>query len=203
MDRLVSASTALRAPHRGRLPALLFASALALASCAAPQPLVVEITPVSTRKVSTKAAEVSGCAVVVLETRDRRRVPDTLGVVAGRAVKSPDDVGAWLRSIFEGLRTRGVEVSFGDGAAPVGAIALDISLQSAWLSDIKTSKAANVVVHARAERAGEKLLDRDYRGTITRVNWASTDSELRSLVDDAFGQILDQMAAELRGICAS
>lgn len=188
-----------RSAHQCRRWALLFGSAVSITACAAQQPLVVEPTLAATPAIA--ATRGAACPVVVSQISDRRRVRDTLGIVAGRAIKSPDDVDAWLRSILEKLRTRNIQVAFSDAAAPKDTITVAFSLQSVWLSDIKTTKAANIVAHVHAERAGVQLLDRDYRETVTRINWANTDTELQHLIDDAFGKVLDDMAADLHGAC--
>lgn len=201
MDRLFPDRVQRSAAH-GRRWALILC-AVSVTACVAQQPLVVEPTLASKPAIAAKADAAGACRVVVSQISDRRRVSDTLGIVAGRAVKSPGDVDGWLRSILEKLGTRDIQVAFGDAAGPEKEIAVAFSLQSVWLSDIKTSKAANVVAHVRAERAGVQLIDRDYRGTVTRINWASTDTELQQLTDDAFGKVLDEMAADLRRACAA
>lgn len=141
--------------------------------------------------------------MIAREIRDQRRDRQTLGMVTGRAVKAPSDVDGWLRSTMEGLGGRGLDLRPAADAAPAEAIEIHVDLQAAWLRDIKTSKAANVLVHVRAERGGAPLLDRDYRGNISRINWASTDAELQHLIDDAFGKALDAIAADLKTACAT
>jgi hypothetical protein len=176
-------------------------AALGLAACAAPTPMTVQ-TAFTDRVATTpaKAAPVANCYLHVVELTDARREPGMIGVVSGRAVKAPEDTNAWLHSIVGSLDRRGFGVAF-DGDVPQGAIRARISLRSAWINDSATNKTANVVLHVQAERAGEPPLDRDYRGSLSRINWAGTVGELQRLVDDAFVQALDAMATDVRGLC--
>src|ERR1700677_3750830 len=92
-------------------------------------PLYVEPAPTAAPPAPSSAG---GCAVQIVELKDSRRAPETLGNLAGfKAIQAPADREAWLRSIFEvGLTARGFKVSFaGDGPTP-GAVTARIRLQA-------------------------------------------------------------------------
>lgn len=144
----------------------------------------------------------AACAVNVVEVADLRRAKDTIGVVAGRSVKAPADTTAWLTSIMGGLNARGLAV-VSDPARAQGAndITVRVGLKSVWLTAVSTNKAANVVLHIRAELAGRPPIDADYRGSLTNVNWASTKDELKNLTNAAFAEALNAIAPDLRRLC--
>jgi hypothetical protein len=182
---------------------VLASPALALAACAATQPMTVSASFVDSTPHAAMAVA-PPCSIDVVELVDARHAPGTLGVVAGRAVKSPDDTNAWLRSIIGGLRARGVAVDFREPAStPSDAILVRVSLQTAWVTNVWDNGTANVVLHVRAGRGGAATIDRDYRGSLSTVNWASGVGELQGLVDHAFAKALDAIAADLRPLCAA
>jgi hypothetical protein len=177
------------------------AAILALAACAPLEPITANVTFLD-RPAAVKPVASAGCVLNVSEVVDGRAAPDTLGIVAGRAVKAPLDSQAWLRSILQGFDRRGFQVDFRPAAAPnPAAITMKVRLQKAWLTSVATNKNANVVLHIRAERAGLPPLDADYRGDLSVLNWASTAAELQRLVDASFAKALDDMTPPLRRLC--
>lgn len=144
----------------------------------------------------------ASCALIVDAIFDTRNEPHLLGTVAGRPVHAPDDINAWLHNVVTGFGTRGVAVSFdanttGD-AAPLVA---SLTLRTAWVSELHTSKAANTVWQMRLRRGETLIEETNFRGADTVMNWASGDGELQRMVDRAFGRALDQMAAKVHAAC--
>jgi len=185
--------------------ALLAVAALGLCACATTVP--VQVNPTFTDEVAPTAARAQvdqNCQVSVIELADGRRSPGILGIVGGRAIKAPEDTTAWLQSILGGLATRGVGVGF-DKAAPANAkvVVARVRLQSAWLTETQTNKTANIVLHVRAEHGAAAPTERDYRGGLTKINWNNSDAELQKLVDEAFAEALNEMAFDLRHLCAA
>lgn len=141
------------------------------------------------------------CRIYVVELTDGRHA-SVLGVVGSRTLRSPDDTEAWLRSMMSGLDARGFAVTFNE-ATPMepGVISISVALRTAWIATISTSRTANVVLHVRAWRAGSPVIDSDYRGALTTVNWFETASEWQGAVNHAFAKALDIMAPDLRRLC--
>ena len=101
-----------------------------------------------------------------------------------------------------GLGARGFAVTFDPERAPAATeITATISLRSVWLTAIETNKAGTVVMRLHAERPGRTPIDKDFRGALTNMNWASTRDELTNLTNAAFAASLDQMAPELWTLC--
>jgi hypothetical protein len=141
------------------------------------------------------------CTLHVVKINDERMDPSTLGVVAGRTVHAPPDTQTWMRSGVSALAKDGVRVEFGEVAPAPGVIDAVVVLKTAWVSSAATSKMASVVLHIDYEHAGQALKSNDYRGNTTSVNWASTDSEIQSLLQDVFGKVLAQVGTDFRGVC--
>lgn len=145
----------------------------------------------------------ASCPLQIGRVSDLRAQPAILGNVAGRAVRAPESVEAWLNNVLgAGLRSRGVAPYF--DRRPEGVndpLTADVALRTAWVSDLHTSKNATAVLSLRLMRGDSVLKTQDYRGADTVMNWASGDGELQRMVDRAFGRALDQIAADVRATC--
>jgi hypothetical protein len=150
------------------------------------------------------AKNAAACPLLIGRVADLRAQSGVLGTVAGRTVRAPGNVDAWLNNVLgAGLASRGVTPYFDrrpEGVA--NPLTADVGLRLAWVSDIHTSKNATTVLNLRLKRGETVLAEHDYRGADTVMNWASGDGELQRMVDRAFGRALDQMAADLRAACA-
>jgi len=144
------------------------------------------------------------CPLQIDRIADLRTDPGILGNVAGRTVRAPESVDAWLHNVLgAGLASRGVTPHF--DRRPQGVadpLTADVALRTAWVSDIHTSKSATAVLNLRLKRGEALLGERDYRGADTVLNWSSGDGELQRMVDRAFGRALDQIARDVRAACS-
>jgi hypothetical protein len=147
----------------------------------------------------------TSCTVRIDNLSDDRSSPEMLGVVQGRAVYAPADRTGWLRSILSGLESRGVPVRFMDEQAAEPLIRSRISLKTAWMTNIASNISATVVIHVRAEGTGHASLDQSYRASSSRmIFWAGiSDAELQKGLDGAFSDALDDMAEDMRRLCAA
>lgn len=148
------------------------------------------------------------CAVTVSAMTDGRRDPVTAGNVNGRAVRSPADVQAWMRSVVNGLPRRGVAARFestpkdaaGATAKSAGTVSFDLRL--VWANAAASVLTANVVMAVGTIGPDGQVAYKTYRGTQVNMNWANGRGEIQKLVDQAFGKALDQIAVDLRSQCA-
>lgn len=145
-------------------------------------------------------APTAGCAVHVMALQDSRTDPSLLGVVAGRAVRSPGQGAEWISGMLSsGLKEKGVTLS---GAPAAGAtkpvVVAEARLVTAWVGSVATSMNGTVVV---AVRHGEGAEEKIYRGAATVMNWSSGEGEIQSLMDRAFEQMLVKLGADLRERC--
>jgi len=142
------------------------------------------------------------CTLIVSTIADTRIEPALLGSVAGRPVRAPGDVSAWLRNVIAGLESRGVVPHFDTNPhQETSPLVAGLTLRMAWVSEIHTSKTATTLLRMKLTRGESVLRERDYRGSDTVMNWASGDGELQQMVDRAFGAALDQIAEDVRAAC--
>lgn len=186
-------------------------AAAALGGCAAPPAMTiseafsnpgVRATPVATQGAAAVAQ--SRCALVVDVVKDQRSDPTMLGSVANRPVRAPANADAWMRNVVAALQSRGIDVSF--NATPdrqANVLVASLSLRTAWVSEISTSKTATTLWSMRLKRGDKEVKAADYRGVDTAMNWASGDGELQRMVDRAMGSALDSMAVDVKAACAA
>ncbi len=174
--------------------------------CAAPAMAVTPALVLSPNFSETPGAVVGAaakgaptCTVAFTALSDDRRDPTTVGVVGNRAVQSPQDTQAWMKSVLGGLTVRGVTPSFEADAA--GAPTAKFSLQMVWLTGVAVDFSANVVVAVETTGADGKTSQKTYRGKVARLNWASGSDEMQVAIDKAFSDVLNKMAPDLKQLC--
>jgi hypothetical protein len=150
---------------------------------------------------SSRNAASPHCRLIVDSLVDARTQRGALGKVGNRTVRGPVDFERWLRNVLEGLNQRGVDTSFAVPAAAGSGLSANVALRTVWVSAIETSKTATVVMRVQLRRGSQPFAPRDYRGSHTGINWASTESEVRGLIERAFAQALDELAADVRAEC--
>ena len=181
----------------------LAAAALAASpGVAAPKP--AQLTPTFKDRDAPAAgtkAKTPACTVN-FEIVDERRSPDMVGVIERRAVRAPADVQAWMRAVLGGLTGRGVDVRF--AAAEPGTRSARFTLQTAWIQSTVVTYSASVVVRLQAQGPAGSAVDRSYRGRVARTAyWSGGTGTLQSAVDGAFADALDEMAVDLKTLCAA
>jgi len=176
---------------------------LAVVGCVPQLPLVIDSKYTPPQKQGaprTPLKQDRNCVVSIESLIDKRSDTSTLGTVTGRSVRSPTDVGLWLRDTFKALDTLGVAVS-DDNASSKQTIGLDAELVTAWVSDLPSSKNANIVLRVayhQGDKVGEPKL---YRGAASRMNWNAGDNELQRLIDAALTEILQNVSADVQSLC--
>lgn len=176
-----------------------------IAGCIPTSPVVIHAEPPQRRDAmgnSLRASRPSNCSVAIASIIDRRSDPATLGTVAGRPVHAPKDVMGWLTREFEALNSYGVNIvdDKQSGASPE----INIELMSAWVSQLRMAKTANIVVRVGFDAGnGQGAESKLYRGTANGINWDSGDEEIQAMINNAFGQILNSMSVDLKTRCKS
>lgn len=174
-----------------------------LAACANPPPMTASQTLPPDRPSKVHAAkDAPTCTVRVTSLTDARTSPEMFGIVANRAIYAPEDRAAWLRSVVDGLKTRGVTPSFPDeDAAGPAMIEARFSLRSAWMTSVRANITATAVLQVEARGAGGKTIDKPYRGSVARILWHGKPGELQKGIDDAVSRALNQIAIDMHGLC--
>lgn len=147
-------------------------------------------------------ANVSACTVKIVELKDARTSPEMFGVVDGRAIYAPKDIPKWLRSIVDGLKPRGVTPRFDDaGEAAPAMLEARVTLQTAWLSNVRGNITSTAVLHVQARNPAGATIDKPYRGSVARILWWSKPAEAQEGIDDALSRALDAAAVDMRQLC--
>jgi len=198
----------MRAPPT--LAAAILAASLLTAGSAAAEigearllgPLYVEPTSAAG---AVNPSTAGGCPVQI-ELTDPRRDPQIVGA-AGVAFRAPEDREAWLRSVFEvGLKARGFMPTFPTaGGQPASAVVTArIRIQAIWISALQMNKVGSVVLRGVLAAPGAPPgPEAVYRGDKTAVNmWGST-KEFNEHANAVFALALDDLAEDLRPLCAA
>lgn len=146
-----------------------------------------------------------GCPVQI-ELTDLRRDPHIVGA-AGIAYRAPEDREARLRSVFDvGLKVRGFTPSFLDAGGPPApaAVTARIRIQAIWISTQQMNKVGSVVLRGVLAAPGAPPVSETvYRGDKVAVNmWGST-KEFNDHANAVFALALDDLAEDLRPLCAA
>jgi hypothetical protein len=150
----------------------------------------------------------NGCQVQIVELRDTRRAPETLGAWATmRAIQAPPDREAWLRSVFEvGLAARGFNATVtpsGGGLTP-GAVTARVRVQAIWISIVPGDQTGSVVIRmSAAAPSGAPGPEKVYRGDQIRAFWSSSQESFNDMTNRTFAAALDAMSADLRPLCSA
>jgi hypothetical protein len=184
--------------------ALLLLAVLApAASYAASRRVILDQTYIEpTPVVSVLAKGASPCRVHIVEIADARRSPEMIGMLGGKPVLAPQDRTAWLLSVVSGLKARGIDLDFNNPSVETpGIINANISLQTAWVNAVQVSFDNSVVFKVQAKGTDTRTVDQYYRGSSSRMNWASGDGETKSGINIAFSRALDAIARDLARLC--
>ena len=137
-----------------------------------------------------------------MEIADARRSPEMIGMLGGKPVLAPQDRTAWLLSVVGGLKARGIATDFRNPAVEdPDVINARIVLQTAWINSVQVSLDQSVVFRIQAKGTDGRTIDKYYRGSSTRMNWASGDGEIKTAMNVAFSRALDAVAHDLAELC--
>ena len=153
---------------------------------------------------AARPSTAGGCAVQI-ELTDPRRDPQIVGAF-GVALRAPDDREAWLRSVFDvGLKARGFTPSFAPAGGPLdpAVVTARIRIQVIWISTQQMNKVGSVVLRgvlaAPGAPAGPEAV---YRGDKTGVNMWGSAKEFNDHANAVFALALNDLAEDLRPLCA-
>jgi len=179
--------------------------ALAAGGCVPQQSLVLSshyTPPVSDVRVTRVPARGrSVCLVGIISLKDERADPTTLGTVLGRPVRPPPDVMQWLQQIMLALNAPGLSVVLND--APSAGTRLEVELVTAWVTELRTAKSANIVLRVTYHHGdgGAAEAPKLYRGAASSIDWNAGDGELQRMIDRALAGIVAQMQSDLLAGC--
>jgi uncharacterized lipoprotein YajG len=161
----------------------------------------IQLTATFEEQGRAAAKDAGSCTAVFVETLDERRSPETTGVIGKRAILAPKDSTRWMRAVLSGLPARGVAVRF--AAAEKSEVAATFRFRTAWIDENPSTYDANVVVMLEAKAPSGSALTQSYRGRASRGTYFSGGGDvMQKAIDGAFAKALDQMATDLKRLCA-
>jgi hypothetical protein len=185
------------------LASLMLASGCAGQTWALPKPMT--LNPVFDNTVPSEVKRPPGgslCPVRIVALEDVRRSPEMIGIYDRRPIYAPGDRTAWLKSIANGLGSRGIAVAFDSEATASNAATVKLDLTTAWITNTSANVSASAVFRMQVTTGNAGPFGGYYRGSNSRMPyWSTGPSILQRAIDHAFARVLDSMATDLLKTC--
>lgn len=143
------------------------------------------------------------CVVNILDIEDKRSSDSQcLGKVAGRPVYA-EEIERWLQREFKKLDDEDYIVFKNKDTDSVRNPCIDmkIALKKAYTKSVSTSMTTNIVLRVSYFKDDYPIDKKIYRGTSTRLNFASSESEINDAFISSFKKILSQIERDLIKHC--
>ncbi len=112
------------------------------------------------------------------------------------------DTAAWVRAGLQSL-SQDSRLLVVDGSHD-SAVVLNADLLKAYVMDsAQEARATNVVLRVHFGREGAVLGEKIYRGADAGLNWTGSKGETQSSLNEALGQIIDAVDADVLDYCGS
>jgi hypothetical protein len=144
------------------------------------------------------AGDRPACAVYLADVRDVRVDPNDLGMMGGRAIKTPDS-NAWLQAALTSLK-QDPRLHFVD-ADKDAELVLRIELVKAYIMTITTEKSSNVVLRVGYSRDGKDIDTQIARGRDTGANWINGDDEAQGSLNRALTAAVWELGNDIVSRC--
>jgi hypothetical protein len=149
------------------------------------------------------AAVPISCKLGIADLTDERVPADFMGSFFDQPFHPPQDRKAWLRSMAEGLKTRGVDVAFRTDSAPLpaGYAPVTLALKTGWV-DYNNGGFSATVVFRLTSKDSARPFEKNYRGSFWRTLFmASVGGRSTDAVNGAVAIALDKIAADMKLFC--
>jgi hypothetical protein len=183
---------------------LPFLGAASLSGCFPSAPYVASETFTPPRNVAPEARrrQTSPCYAQIRSVVDKRSDPSTFGSIEGREVRPPANVVTWLTSALHGIDQFGVNSAPPD-RSELESTQIEVELLVAWVSEVRVSKTANIVLQVRYRRAGVDSDPKIFRGATNSPAWTGSDEAMQQMLDEAMIKIVKGVAADIVEGCKS
>jgi hypothetical protein len=182
----------------------IFAAFLALFSaCANTDPIFVNlIRDSSTSGREEEHATKRSCRIVIAAVNDDRGNRETLGVAAGRPLVGHSVVD-WVARGLRELRKAGYSVeSLGqDAVASDNDLLTEVSVRRAYTRTFLSQFEAVVALKVKFSGRQNLTTERDYRGSVTRINWVNGNVEVANVMNEALAEALRRIGEDIERIC--
>lgn len=182
----------------------IFAAFLALFSaCANTEPIFVNlIRDSSTSGREEEHATKRSCRIVIAAVNDDRGNRETLGVAAGRPLVAHSVVD-WVARGLREFRKAGYSVeSLGQNAvASDNDLLTEVSVRRAYTRTFLSQFEAVVALKVKFSGRQNLTTERDYRGSVTRINWVNGNVEVANVMNEALAEALRRIGEDIERIC--
>ena len=182
----------------------VFAAFLALFSaCANTDPMFVNlIRDSSTSGREEEHATKRSCRIVIAAVNDDRGNRETLGVAAGRPLVGHSVVD-WVARGLRELRKAGysVESLSQDAVASDNDLLTEVSVRLAYTRTFVSQFEAVVALKVKFSGRQNLTTERDYRGSVTRINWVNGNVEVANVMNEALAEALRRIGEDIERIC--
>jgi len=180
----------------------VFAAFLVLFSaCANTEPIFVNLIRDSSSPEEEHATKRS-CPIVIAAVNDDRGNRETLGVAAGRPLVGHSVVN-WIARGLRELRKAGYSVeSLAQGAvASDNDLLIEVSVRRAYARTFLSHFEAVVALKVKFSGSQYLTTERDYRGSVTRINWVNGNVEIANVMNEALAEAVRRIGEDLDRIC--
>jgi hypothetical protein len=193
---------------KNTLSLIAFTTILIIASSGcSTAPVYISDTYLQSQYDSSESEDISQlnqyCVVNILVIEDKRSSDSQcLGSVAGRPVYS-EEIENWLHREFKKLDDEDYIVFKNENIATHKNPCIDmkVALKKAYTKSVSTSMTTNIVLKVSYFKNDYPIDEKIYRGTSTRLNFASGESEINDAFISSFEKILTQIESDLIKHC--
>jgi hypothetical protein len=182
----------------------IFAAFLALFSaCANTDPMFVNlIREPSASGPADEPAIKRSCRIVIAAVNDDRGNRETLGVAAGRPLVG-HSVADWVARGLRDLRKAGYSVeSLGqDSVGSDNDLVTEVSVRRAYTRTFLTHFEAVVALKVKFSGRQNPATERDYRGSVTRLNFVNGNVEVANVMNEALAEAVRRIGEDIERIC--
>jgi len=180
----------------------VFAAFLALFSaCANTDPIFVNLIRDSSSQEEEHATK-RLCRIVIAAVNDDRGNRETLGVAAGRPLVGYSVVD-WVARGLRELRKAGYSVeSLGqDAVASDNDLLTEVSVRRAYTRTFLSHFEAVVALKVKFSGRQNLTTERDYRGSVTRIDWVNGNVEVANVMNEALAEVVRRIGEDIERIC--
>jgi hypothetical protein len=179
----------------------VFAAFLALFSaCANTDPIFVNLIRDSSSREEEHATKRS-CRIVIAAINDDRGNRETLGVAAGRPLVGHSVVD-WVARGLRELRKAGYSVeNVGQDVASDKDLRTEVSVRRAYTRTFLSQFEAVVALKVKFSGRQNLTTERDYRGSVTRINWVNGNVEIANVMNEALAEAVRRIGEDIERLC--
>lgn len=141
------------------------------------------------------------CAIKIDNIVDMRLNKQSMGHIGTLPVYG-EDVESWLRRALSDLQVFGYRVG-DEGMSLRPVVRMNVNINQAYVHNVLTSIESAVRLTVHYKRVDGSTIERAYRGSYIRTNWASGAGEIMGTLNHAVIRIVRDIAKDLSQMCVA